>query len=102
MTYEQDERLVVAFEQIAQALQGLHDTGQKEFAKRFPERKEPREAVVTRIPTAEDLIREDQGASDEPIEEWIGLREQEFLSRPQTADQSQPDGGSDSAAESKA
>jgi hypothetical protein len=95
MTEDQEERLVVAFEQIALTLRGIHDTGQKEFARRWPERKEVREAVVTRIPTDEDRIREEHGAGgDEPLQdwlnlppegEWIGLREQEFNARTERA-----------------
>ena len=79
MTEAHEERLVIAFEQIARALTGIYDTQKKGLAKRWPERGEVREAVVTRVPTAEDLVREAHGASEESIEEWIGLREQEFI-----------------------
>jgi hypothetical protein len=75
----QTERIVVAIERIAEALAGIYETKQKELAKRYPERKEPRDAVVTRIPTEDDRIREEHGASEEPIEEWIGIREREYL-----------------------
>ncbi len=80
-------RMVVAFEQIAQALVDIHDTKEKEFAKRWPEPREWREASVTRVPTEEDLIREKHGESDETIEEWIGLREQDFLGQQTTGEQ---------------
>ena len=88
MTEEQEERLVTAFEQIAGALTGIHDTQEKQFAKQWPERKEVHEAVYSRVPTEEDLIREEHGASDESLEDWltvpkeeeyIGEREREFL-----------------------
>lgn len=83
------ERLVVAFESIAQSLEGIYETKQREFAKRWPEPKPVREAVVTRIPTEEDQIREAQGVDGKSLEEWlqipgddaefIGEREREFL-----------------------
>ena len=72
-------RLVTAFELMAQALAGIDETKKREFEKQWPDRKVWREAVVTHVPTEEDLIRESQGASNEPIEEWIGIREKEFL-----------------------
>ena len=81
MTTELDERLVAAFEQIAEALAGIDDTQKKQFVRQWPEPGKRREAIVTRVPSEEDLIREEQGASDEPIEEWIGIREKEFLGR---------------------
>jgi uncharacterized membrane protein len=81
MMTELEERFVAAFEQIAEALAGIDDTQKRQFAKQWPEPGKKREAVITRVPTEEDLIREEQGASDEPIEEWIGLREREFIER---------------------
>jgi hypothetical protein len=90
MTGEQEERLVYAFEKIATALVGIHDTKKKQFAKLWPERKEVHEAVYSRVPNEEDLIRERQGASDESLSDWltvpeeeqyIGEREKEFLAR---------------------
>jgi hypothetical protein len=90
MTEEQEERIVSAFEQIATALTGIYDTKEKQFAKQWPERKEAREAVYSRVPNEEDLIREQLGASNEPLEEWltvpeeegyIGEREKEFLAK---------------------
>jgi hypothetical protein len=88
MTELQEERLVAAFESIAAAFRGLHDTQERQFAKQWPERKERREAVSSRVPTEEDLIREEHGSSDEPIEEWIGLREREYVETHKRAQQS--------------
>jgi hypothetical protein len=88
MTEDFEERLVAAFELMATALTGIHDTQEKQFAKQWPERKEAHEAVYSRVPTEEDRIREEHGASDESLEAWltvpeeeeyIGDREREFL-----------------------
>jgi len=125
MTEDLEIRLVVAFEQIAEALTGIHETNERQFAKQWPEPRERREAVVTRVPTEEDLIREKHGSSEESLEQWlippdediIGPREREFLARqkqektateePNTAvaaafGTAQPDGGSAEAPESQA
>ena len=74
MTEELFERLVIAVEIIAKSFERWKEVS-------FPEKKTPTEATVTRIKTEEDLAREAQGASDEPIEEWIGLREQRFADK---------------------
>jgi hypothetical protein len=121
MTEDLEIRLVVAFEQIAEALTGIYETGERQFAKQWPERKEVREAVVTRIPSEEDRIREQHGSGDEPTEQWltlneeeaIGEREREFLDgqrreadsgeRAPAADAgAEPDRGSAEAVESEA
>jgi hypothetical protein len=114
MTGEQEERFVAAFEQIATALTGIHDTQEKQFAKQWPERKEPREAVYSRVPTEEDLILEKQGSSTESTEAWltldngesyIGQREREFLAaaaRAETAEESGPESSSTEAPEDQA
>jgi len=90
MTENQEERIVSAFEQIATALTGIYDTQEKQFAKQWPERKEAREAVYSRVPNEEEIIREQLGASNESLDEWltiseneeyIGEREKEFLAR---------------------
>lgn len=85
MDYEQEERMVTAIEWIAEALRGLNDRSERAFAKQYPER-ERKEAIGSRVPTAEDIIKEKQGVSDKPAEEWltgdgefIGQREREFL-----------------------
>ena len=88
MTEDFEERLVAAFEQIATALTGIYGTQEKQFAKQWPERKEAHEAVYSRVPTEEDRIREEHGASDGSLKDWltfpeeegyIGEREREFL-----------------------
>ena len=105
MTTELDERLVAAFEQIAEALAGIDDTQKKQFVRQWPEPGKRREAIVTRVPSEEDLIREEQGASDEPIEEWIGLREREYIKRQagsQAAEKRESGSGSPEAPEDQA
>jgi len=81
-------RLVKAFEQIAENLGDLSVIQQRRYDRDYPLRKEPREAIVSRIKTEDDLIKERQGNSDEPIKEWfggfedpefIGVREKAFL-----------------------
>jgi hypothetical protein len=111
MKNEQVERLVTAFERLVSAMEETNGIRQREFGKRYPERKEPRDAVKSRIPTAEDLIREIHGASGETVdqwlslaeesEEWIGTREREYLARAQGAAGDGPHGGGVEAAESE-
>lgn len=82
------ERFLLAFESIAESLKGLNESGGKTVSKIWPETSKPREAVITRVPNEEDIIRENQGASSKPIEDWlselgvepfVGEREREFL-----------------------
>lgn len=85
-----DERLVASFERIATALEGLNDSSRTTIRKLWPERV-AKEAVLSRVLTEEDRIREQQGATDNrSIEEWlsepfdgdnefIGEREKAFL-----------------------
>jgi len=78
MTNEQEERLVMAFELIAQSMAGIHETKRKEFEKRWPSPGERREAVVTRVLSEEDRIREKHGEEGGSIADWLGL-EEEFI-----------------------
>lgn len=71
------ERLVMSFEKIAVALEGLDVTYRRHYEKLYPERKEIRDAVVSRVPTEEDRIREAHGASDKPVTEWLNDIERE-------------------------
>jgi hypothetical protein len=79
MTVDQEERLVVALEKIAAAFAGIDDTRKKQFAKQWPEPKEFREAVYSRVPTEEDRLREEHGVTDEPLKEWLTVPEEELL-----------------------
>lgn len=86
------ERFVLSFEKIALALEGLDETYRRHLDKLYPERKDRREAVVTRVKTEEDRIREAQGADGKPLDQWLsevedeeqerefaGVREREWL-----------------------
>jgi len=82
------ERDQSAFERMARSMEDIRDVlthwvniEQKRFDKEYPAKREPKDATITHIPTAEDRLKEEQGASEEPIEEWTGLREQEFIAR---------------------
>jgi hypothetical protein len=88
------ERLVVSQERLATALEGLNETYRRHYDRQYPERRQVRDAVVTRVPTEEDRLREAQGGSaTRPLSEWlsevqdeeeeseyIGVRERDWLS----------------------
>jgi hypothetical protein len=91
------ERFVLSFEKLALALEGLNETYRRQYASQYPERREVREAVVTRVQSEEDRIREAQGASSKPLSAWlsevedeeeeaefIGVREREWLDAQRT------------------
>ena len=102
MNDELFERLVLSFESIAQSLVGINETKQAEFAKRYPEQKVVREAIVTRLPNEEDKLLESQGIDGKPLEEWlqipedesefIGEREREFIEEQKRNASSKVDG----------
>jgi hypothetical protein len=71
------ERLVASFERIATALEGLHETYRWQYKKQYPQRREVREAVVTRVQNEEDRIREAQGTDGRPIDRWLSEVEDE-------------------------
>lgn len=83
MTMSEDEsrlceRVVLALEKIATALAGLDDTHRRQFSRRYPEKTQFREAIVTRVPTEDDRLREAHGASTRPLSEWLSeLSEEE-------------------------
>ncbi len=88
MTLEQEERLVAAFESIGESfdfiagtLETMSHTLQAHHEKTFPTRKPPVDATISHILTEEERLREDQGASDEPIDQWtrLGPREEAYL-----------------------
>ena len=84
-------RFVTAFETIANAAKGTHEEATRISHRLWPDRTQTREAKITRVPTAEDKAREEQGATDtRPIREWasdisgspeplIGARERQWL-----------------------
>lgn len=115
MTPEQEERLVSAFERAARALTDgvraldeiaagvdlLAMTADATLTAEHPPKPEPREMKVTRLPTEEDLIREQHGGEDalsdarDPIDKWttLGPREKEWATREdRTRPKDPPDG----------
>ncbi len=73
------ECLALQFGRIADALEGINDHAKSAGNKFWPEPREPREAVASRVKTEEDLAKENQGRIDEsvPIVDWLNLGEQE-------------------------
>jgi hypothetical protein len=64
--------IVLAFERIASALEGLHEELQCAGNRYWPQPKEQKEAILGRVLTEEERIKKDRGNSDKiPIEEWL-------------------------------
>jgi hypothetical protein len=90
MTKEQEERLVVAWEGIAQKLGDLNEAARSAISKQWPEVRERRDAVVSTLPSPEEKLKAQTGNTDGPVADWlgefdpeeeIGPREKEFLAR---------------------
>ncbi len=84
MTPEQEERLVSAFERLSEGIDFLAGTVEAWYRSTFPEKKQADEATVTHVMTEEEKLREEQGASDEPLEAWttlLGDREKAYLKK---------------------
>jgi hypothetical protein len=82
MTSEQEERLVSAFESIASTFTRWYD---RQFPNITVRTEEEKLATFTKIPSEEDRLRESLGDTGEATtEEWIGLREKEFIGRGKT------------------
>ena len=73
MTKDQNDRLVLAFVDIAAALKGLHEEIARAGKRYWPEPGQQREPVLSRVPNEEDEARRNLGISDGPIEDWIAL-----------------------------
>lgn len=87
------ERFVVSCEKIALALEGLHETYRRQYDQTYPASRPVRDAVVTRVPSEEDRIKESHGGEgnleigdwlsdieeEEESNEFIGVREREWL-----------------------
>lgn len=70
------------------AVGDLNETARTAIGKQWPEARERREAIVSKLPTPEEKIKAQTGNTDGPIDEWlgefdpeeeIGPREKEFL-----------------------
>src|SRR5690349_7689649 len=66
-----EERAVVAFERIADALTAYANIEAERFKRQYPERREPREATVTHIPTEEDKLRANLHGPEKTLKEWL-------------------------------
>ena len=67
-----EERLAYAFERIATALEGFNEEFKQAGTRYWPRPGQQKEAVLSRVPTEEDKIRERQGTGDNiPIDEWL-------------------------------
>jgi hypothetical protein len=75
MTGKTDDRLVVAFENIAKALDGILEQAQRAGIRYWPDQPIQKEAVLTRVPNAEDEARKNLGITDGPIEDWLVLED---------------------------
>ncbi len=71
MNQDRDERLVVCFERIASAFEGIHDELKHAGTRYWPTAKPQREPVVSRIPNEEDKAKESLGIDGKPINEWL-------------------------------
>lgn len=79
--YHSMERMADAFERMAELLA-------KFYEKMYPPKHEPRDVTLSRIPTAEDQIKESQGSTEETTDQWldIGPRERALLESPQAVE----------------
>jgi len=73
------ERIATALEQIAKSLAAWCILESAKFDKQYPVKANVRDATITRTPSDEDKLLESLGATNEPLEEWIGLREQQVV-----------------------
>lgn len=86
MTEEQDERIIIAIEKIADAydfmagsLEAIATTLAQHHAKTFPSKRTPAEATISRVPTDEDKLKESQGSTPGSLKEWTTLDEEEEI-----------------------
>ncbi len=75
MTKDQNERIVVAYEVIGKALEGIHEEIRLAGKRYWPAPGEQREPVLSHVPNEEDEARRNLGISDGPIEDWLELDE---------------------------
>ena len=123
MSSEQKDPLVLAFERIANALEGLHEEAKRAGIRFWPGPKEQKQAVVSKVESDDERAKRNQGArkrtiadvidpnaEDEDTEEFIGERTRRWLrdhgkeAKEKVADASseageEPDGGSVGTAE---
>ena len=69
MDEQQEERLVIAYEKIAVALGGIHDEVSRAGLRFWPQQREQREAIVTRVESDRDRELRLQGVRRRNISE---------------------------------
>lgn len=86
MTEEQDERIVMAIERIAEAfdfmagsLEAIANTAGDFHSRMFPGRKIGADATITTVPSEEELLRKSQGQTGESLKDWTTLNEPEEI-----------------------
>ena len=77
MNESQKERLVLSFERLAIAMEGVRDEFRKAGSRYWPEPKPQREPVVSRIENEEDRAKKNLGVDERPIMEWLELDDTE-------------------------
>ncbi len=88
------ERLVLSFERIASALEGINGTGKSAITKLWPEPAGQREVIVSKVETEAERVAREQGKTipNSEVSDWlsegfggeeelVGEREREFLTR---------------------
>jgi hypothetical protein len=83
-----EERAVQALESIAEALTLYAKIEGQRYEREYPSKPDARDATITRVQSADDRLRESQGVTGEPEEEWFGLREQEVIDKLRKASRS--------------
>lgn len=63
---------------IGAAIHNLYTLERERFNKQYPEKRSATDATITHRQTEEERLREEQGATDESIDEWMGRREIQF------------------------
>ena len=71
MTKDQEERLVVSWEGIAREIGEFNATLKQAIGKQWPEPRERRDAVISKLPTEEDKLKKETGNTDGPVAEWL-------------------------------
>lgn len=71
MIEELSERLVLAFERIAIAMEGIRDEAKRAGAIYWPQKQVQKEAIVTRVEAEDDREKKMQGARRRTIDEII-------------------------------
>ena len=79
MTKDQIDRLVLAWDRIGIALEGLHEEIKRAGKRYWPEPGQQRECVLTRVETEEDRAKKNLGLTDESISinEWLDIGDPE-------------------------